>query len=578
MQHFADAGMIATIFCADGKDRLLAQSADGRQAALAERASWWEQRQTALWVALGLLFLLNYGWTIVDLFRGLVARERLVLGLVILAGALYLVWDRRAGALRARVRPSRWGLAFLAFSLVALLVGTRARFVFATGMSSLFICGIAMVSCLCGLVVLLRGWDAMRPLWLPAVLLLFVHPESYLTTSWIPLRLQTLAAVASEKIVSALGTTVVREGHVLETARFVANVEEACSGIRSLMTVIPTALFLGALGLRKAGSKAALVMASVPLAVGANIVRVTGTVLLGVHVSEKVADGFFHYFAGTGIFVLCLIGLLGLVRLLRAIEGPVPSGAEGAGAGLDPTQGSADDPPAAPWPVGAFVAGVAMLLVGAGFQGHTMLGFIRAVRSYPDLPLQGLPYAIRGWTGADLDAEEAAATYRNPSDWIYREYRREGRPPIGVLALCWGPGVGTYADRRVHVPEICYPQHGMVEVSTHTTPVELNTEPPDQVLLRTSVFRTPDAPLVVTSCYMAGGGRLTIPYRIPEGYVAALKWGLGKLFRPDPFGPEMAFQFITPLKTPAEAAIVREHHEFAAWFIPRVVEACAGDD
>ena len=98
----------------------------------------------ALLAALGFLFLLDYAWTFHDLLRGWIDRDRLVLGLIVLAGAAFLVRDRRKELARARVKPSRWGLAVLAVSLVLLLVGVRAGVVFRGGMSSVFMRGVSL--------------------------------------------------------------------------------------------------------------------------------------------------------------------------------------------------------------------------------------------------------------------------------------------------------------------------------------------------------------------------------------------------------------------------------------------------
>jgi len=526
-----------------------------------------ERTAVVLWTAIGCLFLLTYSWTLRDLVRGWLERDRLVLGLVVLAGAVYLAWDRRGVVLRARSRPSRWGFAFLAASALLLFVGTRASLVFLSGMTGVFLRGASAVAFLCGLGLLAFGAEGMKPLWLPALLLLFIYPENSLTSYWVPLRLQTLATVMCERIVSLLGIAVVREGHVLETATFSANVEEACSGIRSLMTVVPTAMFISAYGLRRLGPKVALVLLAVPMTIFANVVRVTVTVILGIYAGSAAAEGFFHYFAGIGIFLLSLAGLLALVELLKLVE----RGSD------DPTTTEALPAPSAPAArsrsaaaphrtrLAALAAG-AVLAAGLFYQGLELRWAQLNAERYATTPLASVPLRLGRWTGRDLPELKALETQRQVSDALFREYRCPGRPLVQVLVLYWRRGAGTLLGRRAHRPEGCYPYHGMEELWSR--PIQVATARGS-----VSAFTGPAGDLLVTSWQQSGPGP-EAQSRLPGNRFALYADGLREILRLNAgYPPEIAVQLITPsgaLPDRAEAA----QRELASLLFPVLTETC----
>ncbi len=539
-------------------------------------------RWAVAWAFLGLLIVADYAWTFHDLVRGWLAKDRLLLGLVVLAGAVYLAWDRRRQVTRASIRPSKWGYAFILGALLVLLVGTRARLVSHVidvgGMSSVFLRGVSLVMVLCGMVIALAGWQAMRPLWLPAVLLLFIYPENYFTAYWIPLRLQTLAAVVSEKIIAALGNVVVREGHVLGTVGFTANVEEACSGIRALMTVVPAALFMGGCALRKLGTKMALVMIAVPITVLANVFRVSTTVLLGIYVGERAADGFFHYFAGLGVFLLCLVGLVIGLKVLALVEDAEPPEAGGGAAPSPERTGAAGtgvlNPLRRPRAL-AIVGGV--VVAGLLFQVLETRRLRAAVQKYPADLLDELPWKVDGWEGRDAsipaEALQEIRAERQPTDWLCRQYRAPQGDPLDVVALYWMVGAGTLNVRRGHSAEVCLLSRGMKQVWSREVAVRTGSDLIPEVAVRMGKFSGLGGSVLVTSWQQAGPRPISrVPVRVPDATPGKFAFGVKAVLWPGRFlCPELLVQ-ISSACHGDEEDIVRRHRDFAAALIPRVVE------
>jgi exosortase len=492
-----------------------------------------------LWMAVVLLAVVDYAWTVRDLVLGWVATDRLVLGLAILAGTVFLVRSRREAISREPVVPSKWGLAFLLLSLVLLFVGTRVGLVFVRGMmTSVFLRSLSLVALLCGVVILVGGWRVMKHLWMPALLLVFLCPENAFTAYWVPLRLQTLAAVLSERAIALMG---IPPAPVLATT--------ACSGIRSLSAVVPAAIFISACGLRQPWTKAALVVLAVPVVLFANVVRVVGTVLVGAYISPAAAKGFFHYFAGFAIFVFCLVLLVVIWQALQGWERKRnPTGMPGEGNGRG--NGGAVLAGASPrrLPSRHALAAAAFLGLGIAYQALEVGNVLAAESQAQVRPLAAIPMSIGKWTAETLPDPEGLVRGRHVSDALYRECRAPGEPPIRVTLLYWRTGGGTFVGRGAHLPETCYPSHGMAQRWTKTRMLQTGSDLLPEVEVTTSAYAYWDAEtVIVTSWPQVGlhGGK--IERRAYAGKLAQLLYGAREILRiRSDYPAEVALQLSTP--------------------------------
>ena len=115
------------------------------------------------------------------------------------------------------------------------------------------------------------------------------------------------------------GVPVLREGNVIGLPLMQLEVAEACSGIRSLLSLATLTIIYGYLMESRIWIRVLLAIASVPIAVAANSFRIVGTGLLVQYWDPDKAAGFFHDFSGWLIFVVSLIMLFVLHRLLRLL-------------------------------------------------------------------------------------------------------------------------------------------------------------------------------------------------------------------------------------------------------------------
>ena len=173
-----------------------------------------------------------------------------------------------------------------------------------------------MVFSIIGIVLLLGGVRYVRVLAFPLALLFFMAPIPAILYNRITFPLQILAGQAAAGALSILDIPVLRDGNVLELSGRQLSVVEACSGIRSLLSLSFLCLVYGYFFEKRNSVRAILFVASVPVAILANAGRVALTGVL-IAVKPELAAGFFHAASGWVIFMGALALLVGLHQLLK---------------------------------------------------------------------------------------------------------------------------------------------------------------------------------------------------------------------------------------------------------------------
>ncbi len=240
-------------------------------------------------------------------------------GFFVPAVAAYIVWQRRERFLSTPAVPSWWGLVPVVWGALQLYVATLG--------AELFLARTAFIISLIGVVLLLGGWQILRLAAFPLGLLFLMVPIPAIIYSQVTLPLQLFASSVAEYLLATLGVPVLREGNILELSTQRLDVVEACSGIRSLLTLTFLSLVYAYFFDKKVWMRAALLIATVPIAISANALRVTITALLTEYKPE-LAEGLFHTAEGWVIFMLALTMLMithaainkiyGVIRAARA--------------------------------------------------------------------------------------------------------------------------------------------------------------------------------------------------------------------------------------------------------------------
>jgi exosortase len=170
---------------------------------------------------------------------------------------------------------------------------------------------------LAGLVLCFGGWQILRELRFALLVLLLAIPLPAIVFNQITFPMQIIASKLATGLLQSIGVPVLREGNIIVLPLMKLEVAEACSGIRSLMSLFTLAVFYGYFLENSIWRRVALVLASIPIAIAANAVRIVGTGLCVQYWDPDKAMGFFHEFSGWVVF---LVSLTCLYLLHRAIS------------------------------------------------------------------------------------------------------------------------------------------------------------------------------------------------------------------------------------------------------------------
>ena len=225
--------------------------------------------------------------------------------------AAYLVWTKREVLRKTPLAPSWSGVAVVAFALATLLAGLYG--------AELFLSRISLIILLAGLVMAFGGSKLLQELRFPILVLLLAIPIPAILFSQITLPLQNLASRLGSELLPLFGVPVLREGNVIELPSMTLEVAEACSGIRSLMSLLTVSIFFGYFLEQITWKRVVLALASVPIAIAANALRILGTGLCVQYWNPDKAVGFFHEFSGWVMFLVSLACLFLLHRALHLI-------------------------------------------------------------------------------------------------------------------------------------------------------------------------------------------------------------------------------------------------------------------
>lgn len=263
----------------------------------------------ALLLCAGVVWL--YGGALSSLVQQWASDDDYSHGFFVVPLAAYFAWERRY-ALGSAPRPSVWGLALLGASLAMFLAGILG--------AELFLTRVSLLGVLGGAILFIWGRDHFRALLFPLAFLLLMIPLPSIIFNQIAFPLQLLASRVGEGAIAAAGIPVLREGNVLHLAHTNLEVAEACSGIRSLVSLLMLAVVLGYFTEPRPPARIAIALSAVPIAIVANASRVAGTGIASHWLGAAAAEGFFHTFSGWLMFVVAFVGLLAVQRLIARIR------------------------------------------------------------------------------------------------------------------------------------------------------------------------------------------------------------------------------------------------------------------
>jgi exosortase len=224
----------------------------------------------------------------------------------------FVVWQRRRDIRAHTPRGTWWGLPVLLAGAGMLVAGEFAVESFLMRSSLLVI--------LAGLVLFHLGPDIFWEFAFPLGFLFFMVPLPSIFLYAIAFPLQNLAAANAAWALDLLGVPVVLDGNIIQLSRLTLGVTEACSGVRSLVSLVGLAVAWAYVALPGAGAMVALALAALPITIVANAARVVATGLIGQWFGIEYAQGFFHFIGGAAIFAFAFAGLLAVHWMITMVR------------------------------------------------------------------------------------------------------------------------------------------------------------------------------------------------------------------------------------------------------------------
>jgi exosortase len=220
----------------------------------------------------------------------------------------YIAWGRREKLMALGWKPEWWGIALMGWGFLQAYIGLLG--------AELFLQRSAFLISLVGLLLVLGGRTLVRELAFPLMLLPFMIPIPAVIYNQITFPLQLFASWVAEILLGAIGIPVLREGNVLVLASQTLSVAEACSGIRSLLSLTFLSLVYAYFFDRKVWMRWALFIGVIPIAIIANAGRVTITGILSEQ-NTALAQGVFHEMEGFVIFAIAFAMIFVLHMLIN---------------------------------------------------------------------------------------------------------------------------------------------------------------------------------------------------------------------------------------------------------------------
>lgn len=224
----------------------------------------------------------------------------------------FLIWRAIPDLKESPKHPASWGLVIFVFSMALYLISYAGDVA--------FIARVMIVLSLVGLVLFNYGTYVFRRIAFPILFLVFMVPVPISIIGLISLPLQRLATDISAAMIKLVSIPVYQEGNMLYFAQTQLEVAEACSGIHSIMALLMLGILFVYMTSMSNKGKIALMASTIPIAMFANILRVTGTGILAHFHGAKVARGFLHEFSGMVVFAFGLALLMLTYKIIQRYQ------------------------------------------------------------------------------------------------------------------------------------------------------------------------------------------------------------------------------------------------------------------
>ena len=392
-----------------------------------------------------------YRHVIVKLIHDWATDDNYSHGFLIVPIALCVTWHRRNKLHEVGSKPSNSGLLIVAGSLTLLMLGLLG--------SELFLTRISLLGILSGTIVFLYGWRHLGILAFPIAFLLLMVPIPRIIFDQVVFPLQLLATRLAEITLASLHVPAIREGNLIVLGSTAIEVAEACSGIRSLITLLALATVYGYVMDRRTSVRAALMIGMIPVAIVANGLRVAGTALAAHYYDAKAAEAFFDTFSGWILFGIAFVLLFILYRVLLWMFPLKPAVTQES-----PNKRAEEQTAASSVMIRAVIVTTACLAAALYVGKFTVMETV-TLRE----PLAALAMEVGQWDGrAASRYDDRIVAKLGVDEYLTRFYSRPGE---GVVHLYVGYYQSQGEGNSIHSPKNCLPGAGWQPISSGETQI-----------------------------------------------------------------------------------------------------------
>lgn len=263
--------------------------------------------------AIGIAWVVLYFDTLRRLVDDWIVDETYSHGFLLPAISLFAIWSDRKELRATPVAPrAGLGMGMMIAALLTLFAGIVS--------AELYLARISILISLSALAVYFGGVGWMRRLAFPIGLLFLAIPIPNIIFNQAAFPMQLLASDYAARAIRWFGVPALREGNIIELAQMKLQVVEACSGIRSLVSLSALAVVYARFTETRWWRRVALVAAVAPIAILTNAARVTGTGLMAHRWGLQAAEGFLHSFSGWLVFLIAVLLLMAFAQALSVVE------------------------------------------------------------------------------------------------------------------------------------------------------------------------------------------------------------------------------------------------------------------
>ena len=230
-------------------------------------------------------------------------------GFIIPFIALYMAWIRREKILRTNCEPCNLGFAGLILSLIIFIIGRLG--------SELFTMRLSMIFVIWSLILFFLGINQAKLLTLPILYLIFMIPIPAIVWNKISFPLKLFVSKLAAALIAFIGIPVLRAGNIINLSTVSLQVVDACSGMRSLISLLSISAAFAIINDFSLTKKWIIFLSAIPFAIFFNVLRLFSTALLAQYYDPGFAKGFLHEISGMMVFFMAIVCMFFLNSLLK---------------------------------------------------------------------------------------------------------------------------------------------------------------------------------------------------------------------------------------------------------------------